>query len=115
VVLRAATSLPCLALLILASTLPSAALVVVATWASNSAVFLPVAQAATGLSGLVFLALALDESPLAAKLNVFTALAVTGLALASRSFSEELVIVAAIVVAARIAGGLFQQVRTRCL
>lgn len=113
--LRAANSLPCLALLILASTLPSAALVVVATWASNSPVLLPVAQAAAGLSGFVFLALALDAKPVAAMLNGLTALAVTGLALASLSVSEELVIVAAIVVAARVASGLFHQVRMRCL
>ena len=112
---RRADSLPCLAFMILVSAIPPIGLVMLATWASNQIVGLPVTQAAIGLGGLVFLALALDAGRNAAAALIATAFALFALAWASTAISPEWVIVGSMVVSAWAGAGLFTQVRNRCL
>jgi hypothetical protein len=112
---RRADSLPYLAFMILVSAIPPIGLVILATWASNQAVGLPLSQAATALSGLVFLALALDAGRNAAIALVATAIALFALAWASTVLSAEWVIMGSMVIAVWAGLGLFTQFRVRCL
>ena len=114
-ILHRANTLPCLAFTLLVSALPPVALIVLATWASNVSVALPVAQAAAGLSGIVFLALALETRGHTAILQVLTAIGLFVLAWASLAVSPEFVVVAAMAVAAWTGAGLFSQVKARCM
>ena len=112
---RRTDSLPCLAFIILVSAIPPIGLVILATWASNQALGLPVTQAVTALSGLVFLALALDAGRNAAIAFVATAIVLFALAWASMALSAEWVIVGSMMIAAWTGAGLLTQVRSHCL
>ena len=107
-------SLPCTAFMVLVSALPAAAIVLLATWASGAHTVLPVAQAATGLSGFVFLALALESSRTVAAWQALTGLVLFTLAWASMAVSAEWLIVGAMALAAWVATALFHQLRQRC-
>ena len=109
-----AESLPCLAFMIVVSALPAAAMIVLATWATNVPVLLPAMQAATGMSALVFLGLALDSKGPGAVLKVLTAIALFAFSYASMAVAAELLVVAVTILAAWLGGGLFAHVRTRC-
>lgn len=113
--IRQADSLPCLAFVILASVIPPIGLVLLATWASGNAIALPVTQAATGVGGFVFLALAMDADRRVASLLAATALALFALSWASVAVASEWVIVASMAVAAWAGAGSFSLVRRHCL
>lgn len=112
---RAANRLPRLVFVVLASVIPPIGLIVLATWASNTPALLPAVQAAMGLSGLVFLALAMDAGRQTAVLYITTSILLFALSWASMSVSTELVVVAAMLVAAWTGAGLFSVVRRTCL
>lgn len=108
-------SLPCLAFLILVSALPPIALVVLTTWATNAYAVLPVFQAAAGMSGFIFLALAVDSGRVGAALYSLSGVTLFGLAYASVAVTPEFLVVAAMVLAVWLGGGMFSQVRKYCL
>ena len=108
-------SLPCQAFMTLVSAIPTAAIVLLATAAINVPTILPAAQAGMGLTGFVFLALAMDSSRLQAMLQIVTASVLFGLAWASMAVSSEMLIPAAMVVAAWTAAGAITLVRKNCL
>jgi hypothetical protein len=110
-----ARSLPCQLLIALVSAIPPVALVLLTTAAINAPTLLPAVQAAAGLTGFVFLALAIDSERLQAVLQTITAAALFGLAWASVSVSPELVIVAAMLVATWSGVKMFSLVRRICL
>lgn len=94
--------------LILLSVLPAFTLLVLFTWGSSVPSLLPYMQAITGLSGFVFLALAVDAEKMAAVLQLLSAAAMFALAFVAASVSPELLIVAAAVVAAWTVPGLYR-------
>lgn len=108
-------SLPCLAFMTLASALPPMAIVLLATAAINLPTILPAVQAGVGLTGFVFLALAMDSSRLLAVLQIVTAAVLFGLAWASMAVSSEMLILAAMVVAAWTGAGTITLLRKNCL
>ena len=95
-----------LTLLVLASALPAVVLVLLVTWVANNPVVLPAVQAATGLSGLVFLALAIDSSRLAAVFQLMTATAMFAIAWVSMAVSAEVLVAAAVIVGTWLGGSL---------
>lgn len=109
------SSLPCLSVIFLVSALPAIALMVFAAWAVNAPLLLPVMQASVGMSGFVFLALAVDARRQMAVLLTATSAALFGLSLASANIAPELIVVGATVMAMWLGGGLFAHVRKRCL
>ena len=113
--IRRMDSLTCLAFMVLVSALPAAALVVLATWATNVPAALPAMQAAVGLSGLVFLALALDADKRTAVPLLASAAALFATEYLGMAVSSEILIAGSMVAAAWMAAGLFSNIRTRCL
>ena len=111
---RRVHSLPCLAVMLLVSAFPAAALVVLTTWATNVPAALPAVQAVIGLSGLVFLALALDADRRTALALSATAVTVFGLAYLGMAVSPEILIVGSMVIATWAGIALFSNVKTRC-
>jgi hypothetical protein len=110
-----AERLPCLAFTALVSTLPPVALIILATWASNIPALLPYAQSLVGLTGLVFLALAVDSGKRMAALQTLSAAAMFALAYASMAWSPEFLVAGAMIVAAWAGAGLFSHSSSRCL
>ena len=108
-------SLTCLVLAVMISAIPAAALVVFATWATGVPTLLPAVQAATGLAGFIFLALAVESTGPAAVLKVITAIALFSLAYASMAVATEFAIVGTMLTSAWISVGTFQQLRKNCL
>ena len=108
-------SLPCQAFMTLVSAIPSVALVLLATAAINVPTILPAVQAAVGLTGFVFLALAIDSSRLQAILHIVTAAALFGLAWASMAVVSEMLIPATMLIAAWTGAGTLALVRKNCL
>ena len=108
-------SLPCQAFMTLVSAIPFVALVLLATAAINAPTILPAVQAAVGLTGFIFLALAIDSNRLQAILQMVTAAALFGLAWASMAVSNELLIPATMLIAAWTGAGTFALVRKNCL
>ena len=108
-------SLACLALTLLATAVPAVALVLLTTWATGVPAVLPVAQAAIGLSGFVYLALALDAGKISAALHSLTGIALFSLAWASAAVTPELLIVAAMLMAVWLGMGIFSRFRRNCL
>ena len=113
--IRRMDSLPCLAFMLLVSALPPLALVVLTTWATNVPAALSAVQAAVALSGLVFLALALDAGRRTALLLLASAAAMFGLAYLGVAVSAEILIIGSMVGAAWLGAGLFSTIRNRCL
>ncbi len=108
-------SLACLALAVLLSATAPAALVILATWATGVPTLLPAIQAATGLSGFVFLALAIDSGGLLAALKAVTAAALFVLAYASMALASELVVAATMIAAAWLGAATFVRMKRNCL
>ena len=113
--IRLVDSLPSLAFLVVVSALPPVALVALTTWASNAPSALPALQAAVGLSGLVFLALALDANRRFVLPLLASAAAMFGLAYLGTALSAEILVIGSMVAAAWLGAGLFSTIKTRCL
>ena len=113
--IRRMDSLPCLAFMALVSALPPVALVVLTTWATNIPAALPALQAMVGLSGLVFLALALDADRRTVMPLLVSTVAMFGLAYLGMTVSPEFLLVGSMVAATWLGAGLFSTIKTRCL
>ena len=107
-------SLPCLALAVMISAIPAVALVVFATWATGVPTLLPAVQAATGLSGLIFLALSIESSGPAAALKTLTAAALFATAYASLAVATEFMIAGTMIASAWLGAGMFLQLKKKC-
>ena len=107
-------SLPCLVLAVMISAIPAVALVVFAAWATGAPTLLPAVQAATGLSGLVFLALAIESRGPAAVVKILTAAALFASAYASLAIAIEFMIVGMMIASAWLGAGLFMQFTKHC-
>ena len=108
-------SLPCLAFMTLASAIPPVAIVLLATAAINVPTILPAVQAGVALTGFVFLALAMDSNRLQAMLQMTTAAVLFGLAWAGMAVSSEMLIPAAMLIAAWTGAGTVTLLRKNCL
>lgn len=101
----------CLSLAILVSAIPSFTLVILTTWASNVPALTPYLQATAWLTGFVFLALALESGRKTAVLLVLSAAVLFVSAPLAAMVSPEFLVVAALVIAAWTAPGIFDHAR----
>lgn len=100
-----------LAFVILVSAIPTFTLVILTTWVSNVPALMPYFQATAWLTGIVFLALALESDRKAAVALILSAVAMFVSAPLAASVSPDFLVVDALVIAAWTGHGVFGYIR----